>query len=396
LNEEGYKMSKDQTPQYKIDITLILVLLLLAIVSIFTINSAEDQIPEKLQHVNFAKKQVVWYILATAAIFGTMLIDFDRFKYITWYLYGFGMLLLLGLEFNFPSSLVQTINGATGWYKLGPLGNFQPAELEKLVLILLLSRTIVEHHDKYPERTKKDDLRLIAKFFIIVVPPMLLILKQPDLGSGMVITAIVAAIMFVSGIRFRYIFALASGVIAIGALMVFIYLNYTEFFKANILDEYQLNRFYGWLAPYEYETQGYQLRQALLAIGSGTLMGKGYSANEVYFPEPQTDFIFAIFSENFGFVGSSIVISLFFLLIYRMIHIALESNDPFGSYICAGVIGMITFQVFQNIGMTVGLLPITGIPLPFISYGGSSLLIYMVCIGLVLNVRSRTRKYMFD
>lgn len=132
-----------------------------------------------------------------------------------------------------------------------------------------------------------------------------------------------------------------------------------------------------------------------MAIGSGELYGKGLGNLQVYLPEAHTDFIFGVIAEQFGFVGSSIVVSLFFLLVYRMVHIALESNDLYGSYLCAGVAGMITFQVFQNIGMTIGLLPITGLPLPFISYGGSSLATYMLAIGLVLNVHSRTRKFMF-
>ncbi len=126
------------------------------------------------------------------------------------------------------------------------------------------------------------------------------------------------------------------------------------------------------------------------------MQGKGWENGQVYFPEPHTDFIFTNVAEQFGFLGASVIITLFFLLIFRMIHIALESNDPFGSYICAGTIGMFTFQVFQNIGMTIGLLPITGITLPLMSYGGSSLLTYMIAIGFVLNVRSRTKIFMFN
>ena len=165
-----------------------------------------------------------------------------------------------------------------------------------------------------------------------------------------------------------------------GWIYINIYIfTHTDFFKAHILKEYQLNRFYGWLAPYKYDAQGYQLRQAFLATGSGEMQGKGWENGQVYFPEPHTDFIFTNVAEQFGFLGASVIISLF-LTHFRMIHIALESNDPFGSYICAGTIGMFTFQVFQNIGMTIGLLPITGITLPLMSYGGSSLLTYMIAI----------------
>jgi cell division protein FtsW (lipid II flippase) len=181
------------------------------------------------------------------------------------------------------------------------------------------------------------------------------------------------------------------------ASLVYTFFAFPVFFREHILDEYQLNRFYGWLAPYEYSNaQGFQLIKSLLAIGSGELSGKGFMNTEVFLPESHTDFIFAVIAEQFGFIGASVVISLFFLLIYRMIHIALECNDPYGSYLCAGIIGMMTFQVFQNIGMTIGLLPITGLPLPFVSYGGSSLATYMLAIGIILNVRSRTKKFLFD
>jgi rod shape determining protein RodA len=232
---------------------------------------------------------------------------------------------------------------------------------------------------------------------LATLPPLLLLMKQPDLGMSMVFTAILGSLILVSGIRWRIIFGIIFSGIVVAATLVFIFFKFPDFFHKYILEEYQLDRFYGWLAPYEYSNeQGFQLIRSLLAIGSGELYGKGYQNLEVYLPEAHTDFIFGVIAEQFGFIGASIVISLFFLLVYRMIHTALESHDLFGSYLCAGVIGMITFQVFQNIGMTIGLLPITGLPLPFISYGGSSLATYMIAIGLVLNVRSRTKKFMFS
>ena len=166
-------------------------------------------------------------------------------------------------------------------------------------------------------------------------------------------------------------------------------------FKAHILQEYQLNRFYGWLAPYKYDAQGYQLRQAFLATGSGKCKEKVGKMDKYTF-QNHIQILFSLMSLNNSAFRRKYYYYTFFLLIFRMIHIALESNDPFGSYICAGTIGMFTFQVFQNIGMTIGLLPITGITLPLMSYGGSSLLTYMIAIGFVLNVRSRTKIFMFN
>jgi rod shape-determining protein RodA len=391
-------MTTEKSPQQQIDYTLIFIMFLLAIVSTIAINSAEATLPEVLQSINFSIKQIQWYVIGTFAVAVTMLIDYDRFKQLSWYLYGFGMLLLLGLEF-LPAPIVQTIKGATSWYKLGPLGNFQPSELMKIFMIIVLSKIIADHREKYPKNTLQDDFILIGKIAATAAPPVLLLVRQPDMGMTMVFCAIIASLILVSGIKWRIILTAVISVVTVSGTGIFIFIKFPDFFLKYILggQEYQLSRFYGWLNPFEYAgEQGFQLVKSLLAIGSGELIGKGYQNLEVYLPEAHTDFIFAIISEQFGFIGGSIVVSLFFLLIYRMIHISLESNDPYGSYLCTGVIGMITFQVFQNIGMTIGLLPITGLPLPFVSYGGSSLATYMVAIGIVLNVRSRTRKYMFD
>ncbi|MDG4656632.1 FtsW/RodA/SpoVE family cell cycle protein [Ectobacillus antri] len=389
-------MNKERESQFQIDYALLFILFMIAVVSCFSIAAAQahPSFPGHLKTVNFVAQQIKWYVIGIIAIIGVLIIDFDRYKQISWYLYAFAMVLLLGLEVGAPGAV--TIKGATAWYQVPGIGNFQPSEIMKLFMILVLSRIVVNHNETYVFRSPREDLLLLGKIFAASLPPLLLIAKEPDLGNTMVMTSIIASIIMVSGIRWRFILGLVGASVTVGAILVYIYFAHTAFFKEHILEEYQLNRFYGWLAPYEYEAQGYQLRQAILASGSGELYGKGYGNGEVYFPEPHTDFIFTNVAEQFGFLGGSIVISLFFLLIYRMIHIALESNEPFGSYICAGTIGMFTFQVFQNIGMTLGLLPITGITLPFMSYGGSSLLTYMIAIGFILNVRSRTKKFMFD
>ncbi|SCM92936.1 Rod shape-determining protein RodA [Bacillus mycoides] len=384
---------KDTNSQYQIDYILICILFAIGTVSCFAIASAQASLPPFLQNINFALKQIQWYVIGFVAIGVIMIIDFDRYKQIAWYLYSFALILLIGLELQVPGAV--TIKGATAWYRLPGIGNFQPSEIMKLCLIIIIGRIIANHNEKYFFRTTREDFILLGKIFAASLPPLLLIAKEPDLGNTMVISAMLAAMILVSGIRWRLILGLTSVIFVIGSTLIYIYFTHTEFFKEHILKEYQLNRFYGWLSPYEYDAQGYQLRQAFLATGSGEMQGKGWENGQVYFPEPHTDFIFTNVAEQFGFLGASVIISLFFLLIYRMIHIALDSNEPFGSYICAGTIGMFTFQVFQNIGMTIGLLPITGITLPLMSYGGSSLLTYMIAIGFILNVRSRTQIFMF-
>ncbi|WP_453990438.1 FtsW/RodA/SpoVE family cell cycle protein [Bacillus nitroreducens] len=391
-------MNKENNPQ-KIDYTLLFILFLMAIVSVIAIQSAQPFLPEKLKNINFSAQQIQWYVIGLVAIAGTMVIDFDRFKMISWYLYGFGMVLLFGLfveKYIVDIPFASKVKGATSWYNFG-FASFQPSELMKIIIIIVLSKIIVDHREKYPISTVKDDLVLIGKIMLASAPPIGLLVLQPDMGMTMVFMAIIATMLLVAGIKWRIILSAVFTAVFTVSLGVFLYFNFPDFFFEYIIEDYQMSRFYGWLDPWGTAgNEGHQLVRSLLAIGSGQLQGKGFRESEVTIPEGHTDFIFAVVAEQFGFVGTSIIISLFFLLIYRMIHIALESHDPFGSYLCAGVIGMITFQVFQNVGMTVGILPITGLPLPFISYGGSSLATYMVAIGIVLNVRSRTKKFMFD
>ncbi len=391
-------MNKENIPQ-KIDYTLLFILFLMAIVSAIAIQSAQPFLPDKLKIINFAAKQLQWYVIGIVAVIGTMVIDFDRFKMISWYLYGFGMFLLSGLFLakyvNIPYA--ETIKGATAWYSFPGIGNFQPSELMKIIMIIVLSKIIADHREKYAVNEVKDDLLLIGKIILASLPPMFLLYKQPDMGMIMVFMSIIATMILVAGIKWRIILSVLFTAIFTVSLGVFLYFNFPEFFFKYIIEDYQMNRFYGWLTPWATQSnEGHQLVRSMLAIGSGQLHGKGFQQSEVTIPEGHTDFIFAVIAEQFGFVGASVIVSLFFLLIYRMIHIALESHDPYGSYLCAGVIGMITFQVFQNVGMTIQILPITGLPLPFISYGGSSLATYMIAIGIVLNVRSRTKKFMFD
>jgi rod shape determining protein RodA len=388
-------MEKDNHPYQKIDIALLFIILLLGCVSVFAIYSAQPSLPQNLKGINFVGKQITWYILGFIAIAVMMIIDFDRFRQLSWYLYGFGIVLLIGIEIFGPSTFVPLINNTTSWYNVPGIGNFQPSELMKLFLIIILSHVIMKHNETHPTKTVQEDLLLIGKIAGISLPPVFLVLKQPDLGTVLVFFAIIGVLLLVSGIKWRLILLIGFSTVAFIGSLVLIYFKFPVFFKKYILMDYQLRRFYAWLAPHENPDWGYQLIKSMLAIGSGQLKGKGFMDSQVYFPEAHTDFIFAVIGEQFGFIGASFVISLFFLLVYRMIHTALESHDPYGSYLCTGVIGMITFQVFQNIGMTVQLMPITGIPLPFVSYGGSSLVTYMAAIGIVLNVRSRTKKFMF-
>ncbi|WP_284139399.1 FtsW/RodA/SpoVE family cell cycle protein [Virgibacillus sp. LDC-1] len=392
-------MNQSNHTKLNLDSTLIFIVILLGVISVFTIYSIEPTLPAKYEGYHFPIKQAVWYVLGGIAVIFVMLIDYDRFRQITWWLYGLGMVLLLILFFNFPSSIVYEANNAVSWIKFPVLGTIQPAEIMKIFLVLAIADVITRHNHKYVNRTVHSDLGLLVKIAIVSLPPMGLIAVQPDLGGFLVLAAIASAMILVSGIRWRVIFSIIG--VGIGSLAV-LFVAY-KLFPGSIgtfLDESVFNhvasRFYGWIDPEKYPDSGFQLVYAMLAIGSGQLFGKGLHTFEVYIPERHTDMIFTAIAEQFGFIGASVVITLFFLLIYRMIHIGIQSNDSYGSYLVTGLIGMFTYQIVQNIGMSIQLLPITGLPLPFLSYGGTSTLTYLIAIGIVLNVHSRTRTFMFD
>ncbi|KAB8139094.1 rod shape-determining protein RodA [Gracilibacillus oryzae] len=393
-------MSQDNKNS-KIDYTLILIIIALAIISIFTLYTLNPYLIQKLGIV-FYQKQIQWYIIGTVAIIVIMFFDYDRLRQVSWIFYGLGIIALTMLFFHFPPGIADSVNGAWGWFQIHGFGSLQPAEFMKVFLIIFLAHIIVAHNEKYPEHTLKMDFWLLAKIGMASIVPIFFLTQQPDLGGVLVLTAITVCMILVSGIKWRIILSIFGGLLITVVSIVIIYLTIPDQVNQFLIEkdlEHVGERFNAWLNPDE-NSQGdaYQLTRAMLAIGSGQLSGKGMSEFEVSYkiPEYQTDFIFTSIAEQFGFIGSSVVITIYFLLIYRLIHIALKCRDPFGSYMITGIIGMFAFQVFQNIGMSIQLLPITGLPLPFISYGGSSTLTYMLAIGIVLNIHYRLKTYMFD
>ncbi len=382
-----------------IDYTLVFILILLGLVSLFSLYTIVPGLPEKYDGSNFLLKQALWFVTGGIVIFIIMLIDYDRFHQITWILYGIGLTSLFMLFIGFPAGIVHEANGAVSWFKFPLIGTIQPGEFMKIILVMTLAHVMVRHNSKYLDKTIKSDLGLLVKILIISAPPMALLAVQPDLGGLLVLIAITGFMILVSGIKWRILFSIAFIVIDIVLLAIAAWYLFpgpiADFLEESVFDHVS-SRFYGWLNPQQNYDAGYQLILAMMAIGSGQLFGKGIGDMEVYVPERHTDMIFTAISEQFGFVGASLVVMLFFLLVYRLIHIALLSNDTYGSYLVTGMIGMFAYQIFQNIGMSIQLLPITGLPLPFISYGGSSTITYMLAIGIVLNVHSRTKEYMFS
>lgn len=387
-------MSKEYNSTSRIDYSLMLIIMLLGITSCLAIYSAQTtgQYP-----TNFLIKQIINYAIGTVIVFAVIRLDSDQLKKMTWYAYGFGLILLI-LVVILPDSIAPITNGAKSWFKVPMIGSLQPSEFVKVFLILALARLITEHHEKNPVKTIKSDWWLLVKLGITTAVPLGLIMLQPDLGTGLVFLSILLGMIFISGVSWKILTPIFSFFILIGSTIFYLVLWKPEWLEKYLgVKQYQFGRIYSWLDPYNYQSsEGFQLTRSLLAIGSGGTTGKGFNHRDVYLPESHTDFIFSIIGEEAGFIGASIVISLFFMLVYHITKMGMETKDRYYTYICVGVISMITFHVFQNIGMTIGVLPITGIPLPFISYGGSSLFGNMFAMGLIFSIRYHNKKYMFS
>jgi rod shape determining protein RodA len=386
-------MEKPLKKNDRFDWTLTFLLMLFFLTSCIAIYSAQKT---GQYGQNFMNKQIFWYVVGAGIIGVVMMFDSEQYRKLSWYLYGFGIFLLVFLYFA-PPSIAEERNGAKSWFFIEPFGSIQPSEFMKVFLILALSNAIFIHHRKNEVKTFQSDLLLFIKMGAITALPLGLIMLQPDLGTALVVLAIFTGLILVSGITWKIILPLYGCGAALGTGILYLVIWKPEILKKYLsVKTYQFGRIYAWLDPESYQSEyGYHLVKSLRAIGSGMLTGKGFSEREVYIPESHTDFIFSVIGEEYGFVGGSFVIGLFFLLIYHLTKTALDTNDPFNTYISAGVISMITFHVFQNIGMTIQLLPITGIPLPFISYGGSSLMGNMLAMGLIYGIRYHHKTYMF-
>lgn len=373
---------------------IIVYLILMILIGFIAINSA---IPltkvnyPKLLNPNFGIKQLLFIGIGVFIIIAILMIGSDRIRALRWWIYGFWMLPLIGLfihQYLFEIPFAIDRNGAYSWYEFG--GNtIQPSEFMKIGLVLVVADIIQRHNEYYPHlsRTYKTDFYLLVKIMMVVLPPSLLIFLQPDSGITMIILFFIALMIFASGIQWRYILTIGGISLVLITIFILLVTVFPEFLTHVLkIDGYKLSRFYGWFNPFEtMQTHGHQLAKGLLAIGSGGLIGNGFQSLRVYFPEAHTDFIFAVIGMDFGLVGTLITVTLCALFDFEILNIATLNRGHYNSYVCIGIFGMLFFQQIQNIGMTIGLLPITGITLPFISYGGSSSLSYMILFGLVLS-----------
>ncbi|MEB6551124.1 rod shape-determining protein RodA [Heyndrickxia sporothermodurans] len=383
-------MSETNKKNY-FDYGLLFIIFLFMIVSCIGIYSAQK---DSTYHENFVIKQFIWYVVGLSISIVIYYFDFEQIKKLSLYVYLAGNFTLVVLHFS-PDSIAPVTKGAKAWFNLPGIGSIQPSEFMKVFLILYLARVIANHNERYYNRTIKSDIYLISKLIIVTIIPIGLILLQNDAGTAMVITIIMIGMLFVSGVSWKLISTLAALGISILSILVLIYI-YNPDLLLHFLSQYQIDRINSWLDPFTFSQGiGYQLANSILAIGSGLTFGKGFYKSEVPVPEAHSDFFFTKIGEEFGFIGGSIVISMYFILIYKIMVIVFQNKGQYETFIGAGVISMLTFHIFENIGMVMGLVPITGIPLPLLSYGGSSILSTLLALGFILNISAKTKKFMF-
>ncbi len=349
--------------------------LLLIIIGLIALFSST----QNLDYEEF-KKQALWLGISIPVIVFVVAINYEFYCKISPILYGISILLLIAVLFT------EAINGATSWFAIGPF-SFQPAEFAKIAVVLFTADVIVRLQKK-----EKDEINRLWKLGIILVTvavPVIFIIKQPDYGTALAFIVSLIFMLFVAGIRKRYIL--------IAALLIVILVPLAYFF---ILPEHAKSRIDVYLNPdLDPRGAGYNIIQSKLAIGAGQAFGmgllKGNQTQLGYLYPKTTDFIFAVIGEEMGFIGAATVIVLYIILVTKAIKVAKTAKDERGSYVAAGIAGIFFFHMLENIGMTMGLLPITGIPLPFVSYGGSSLLTNLILIAILLNISGYRQRTLF-
>ena len=367
--------------KYRIDIWLLLILFIFIIISLVTINSAQSLISNDTLVI----KQILWYIAGFIVAYFIMFIGNDFIYKNVWIFYIIGVLSLLGLLL-----FATPINNARCWYSIPGIGTIQPSEFMKIILIITLGTMIHKFNEQYSKPSVMDEFKFLIKVIIVVLIPSILTFLQPDTGVVLIYLLITIVMLFISGIRYRWFVILFSILFSVIALVLMIYFINTDLFVDIFGTDFflRVDRLLDWS-----NNSGYQLENGITSIGSGGFLGMGLNNTPIYFPEPQTDFIFAVYANNFGFLGVLFLLALIAIFDIKLILLAIKNTNLTNKYIIAGIVGMLIYQQLQNIGMTFGLMPITGITLPFISYGGSSLLSYMIMMGIIFNISNETIRY---
>lgn len=367
---------------YILNLPLLFCLFFFMIISVLTILSASDYLSVSLGKLYL--KQLFWYMLGFLIMLLVMKVGNKRIKHFSWFLYFFGNFLLLLLLF-----IGKPINNSKCWFIIPGIGSFQPSEFMKIFLILIISHIVYPMMEEKASLSLKEELLLIGKVILLFLLPTILTFLEPDTGVILLYFIISISILFISPIRKRWF--LATGGIGIFLLGLFLFLYFEQqklfvnLFGTDLF--YRIDRLLDWK-----NGTGLQLENSLTAIGSSGLYGHGFHHTPLYFPEAGTDFIFSVYASNFGLIGSYLLLIALLLFDFTLFRIAKGTKNKEDLAIIIGGASMIIYQQFQNIAMTLGVLPITGITLPFISYGGSSLLSYMFLLGIIFNIYNDSKK----
>jgi len=381
----------------RIDYGIIFCVLLLALIGLASIYVAANYDKTSTSVMHYVVMQLAWYVIGSIAIVIIMQFDSEQLWKVAPVIFGLSMFLMYAILIFYSRSYYAS-TGAKSWFAIGSI-TFQPSEVMKPAYILMMGRVITIHNNTHPTHTIESDFKLISKMILWVLPIIISLKFQNDFGTTLVFVAIFAGMLLVSGISWKIIIPSVISVVAVGVTALsLVATTYGRTILEHVgFQAYQFSRVDTWLHPsQDTSNNGYQLWQSIKAVGSGGIMGTGFNTSKVYVPVRESDMIFSVIGENFGFIGGALLILLYLLLIYQMIRVTFDTKNEFYAYIATGVVMMILFHVFENIGMSIGLLPLTGIPLPFISAGGSSLIGNLIGVGMIMSMRYHDHSYMFS
>lgn len=378
----------------RIDYGIIFSVLMLALIGLVSIYVAAAHDTGSVSVIHLVASQLVWYVLGVAAVVVIMQFDSKQLWKIAPYAYWFGIFLLVAVLIFYSRSYAAS-TGAKSWFAFRGL-TFQPSEVMKPAYILMMAKVLTGFNAQHKRHTMRSDWRLIGEMILWTLPIPVLLLLQHDFGTMLVFIAIFAGLVIVSGVTWRILVpAFVTATVLASSTLMLVVSDWGRSLLSHVgFESYQFSRIDTWLHPSSDTTNsGYQLWQSIKAIGSGQLFGKGFNVSNVYVPVRESDMIFSVIGENFGFIGSVVLVLLYMLLMYQMIRVTFDTKNAFYAYIATGTIMMILFHVLENIGMNIGLLPLTGIPLPFVSQGGSALIGNMIGIGLIMSMRFHHDSY---
>ena len=372
------RLPKKTKPYHLKDVKfgLVISVIAISIIGVMVIGSAKQAVQGR---------QIIGLVAGVILMIILSMIDYVWLLNFYWILYGINIIALVCVKL-----FGTNVNGAQRWIDIG-VTNFPPSELSKILVVVFFAKFLMNHEDDLSSAAT------ILKAVGLIAPTLILIVLQPDLSTTLSIALVFCAMMYLAGLSYRFIGTLIAILVPVTIIFISIVVQPNQPF----LHDYQQKRILAWLEPQKYASdEAYQQNNAIMAIGSGQLTGKGLNNNTTtsvkngnFISEPQTDFIFAIVGEELGFVGCCIVIGLLLLIVVQCILIGLRAQDLAGRIICCGVAAQIGFQSFINIGVATGILPNTGIPLPFVSYGLTSLISLYMGIGIVLNIGLQPKKY---